>query len=628
MAKRGDTSSGRMSTQKSASGPRPVTGQHRRPAGASTRAHAAVGSTTASVPAVTTTTNATTATSASATGIRPVRGADRAMTGEGRGRTVAGSAKRSRPLGLRAKFMLVLAGLTVLVMASLAVSMALTTNKYLFAIKQHGGIEVARLAAQIGISADTELQSRLRGLDPSEHATVQREVEEKLATRLEEARNWGKGLESVTDIYSIRFAKAGDFLTGQGIGTPEEDGAAVGHRFTQLFIAKTGQRIPLSDDIRVYEATARIDGRSKPIYRFNIALGGKYGSDARVRVDIARESVVAVSTNLYTIITISVLVAIGVVIAVANWLAGNITRPIDLLVRDMQIVARGDLDHVTKPHSRDEIGVLAVEFNKMTQNLAGAQSALVEQEKAEYELSLAREVQRHLLPAEAPQLQGYDTAAFYQGAKAVSGDYFDMIQLGNGLWGFIVADVSGKGIPGSMVMAITRTIVRLVAGKHLGRASETLKETNKLIAKQIKRGMFVTAIYAILDPDTGVVTYSSAGHNPIVVYRHATKSYELATTKGIALGFNEGPVFDKTVQEERLQLNVGDAILLYTDGFPEAMNADNEEFGEERFYKTVAANGHVDSRVLLQGLVGAIAQHRGQAEQSDDLTIITIKRTA
>lgn len=593
MAKRGDISSGRMGTQRGAT---------RQPA-TSTRAPAA---------------------SAQGSTIRAGRPADRAVTVEGgRGR----GARPPRGMGLRSKFMLVLTLVTVAVMAALAIAMALTSTKYLFAIKQHAGIEVARLAAQIGIAVDSELQARsVRGIDPTERDALLKELEAKLERQLEDAKSWGER-KGVSDIYAIRFVKCGDFLSGLGIGEKEEGAASKGAPFRQLFVAKTGQEISLGSDIEVYEIDARVEGGNKPIYRFNIALGGRYGKDARVRVDIARESVVAVSRNLYTIIAVSVLVAIGVVIAVANWLAGNITKPIDLLMRDMQSVARGNLSHVTKPHSSDEIGVLASEFNKMTQNLLGAQSALVEQEKAEYELSLAREVQRHLLPAEAPQIPGFDAAAFYQGAKAVSGDYFDIIDLGNGHWGFIVADVSGKGIPGSMVMAITRTIVRLIAPKFPTRTADTLRETNRLIAKQIKRGMFVTAVYAILDQASGTLTYSSAGHNPIIVYRAATKSYELATTKGIALGFNEGPIFDKTIQEGTLQLGAGDAVMLYTDGFPEAMNANNEEFGDERFYKTVAANGHLDSRVLLQGLVGAIATHRGQAEQSDDLTIITVKRT-
>ena len=147
----------------------------------------------------------------------------------------------------------------------------------------------------------------------------------------------------------------------------------------------------------------------------------------------------------------------------------------------------------------------AVEFDAMTRSLEKAQSAMVEQEKQAYELSIAKEVQQQLLPADVPAVVGYVPSAFYKGAKDVSGDYFDFIPLGNDLWGFIVADVSGKGIPGSMVMAVTRTIVRLVAQDHPDQPAETLKKTNRLIAKQIKRGMFVTAMYAVLNARTGVI---------------------------------------------------------------------------------------------------------------------------
>ena len=179
-----------------------------------------------------------------------------------------------------------------------------------------------------------------------------------------------------------------------------------------------------------------------------------------------------------------------------------------------------------------------------------------------------------------------------------------------------------------MVMAVTRTIVRLVANKYQHRAADTLKETNRLIAKQIKRGMFVTAFYAILDERTGNLTYASAGHNPMVIYRASTKAYELGTGKGIALGFNEGPVFDKTIQETKTVLNPGDMMVIFTDGFPEAMNAENEEFGEERFYQSIARFGQFDARTCIAKLVEEIGAHRGEAEQSDDLTIIAVRNVA
>ncbi|HYE08439.1 MAG TPA: SpoIIE family protein phosphatase [Planctomycetota bacterium] len=543
---------------------------------------------------------------------------------------------RPRGLGLRSKFMLVLSVITGCAMVLLGVVMAQTTAKFLFGEKQHAGVEVARFAGQLGVAVQDHLREEMKrldeqiqegGADATERAALKAKYETLLTAHLRKARDWGDDTRP-SDVLAVSFDFPGD-LSGVHFGESEIGNAQKEDPFTSIYIPKIG-RYQLPEGIEVYESTIQYKGGPRPVYRFKIALPDTRNAKSKgssVRVDIDRKSVNDVTANLYVIIMVAVVAGTGVVILVANWLAGNITRPLDLLLRDMHVVARGDLAHQTKARSTDEIGVLAHEFNKMTRNLQVAQSALVEQEKAAYELSLAREVQRQLLPAEAPEIAGYDCAAFYQGAKAVSGDYFDIIPLGDGLWGFIVADVSGKGIPGSMVMAITRTIVRLVANKHRQHAAETLKETNRLIAKQIKRGMFVTAFYAILDQKANVVTYASAGHNPMVVYRAADRTHELATTKGIAIGFNEGPIFDRTVQEARISLQPGDVFVLYTDGFPEAMSEQSAEFGEERFYKAVAANGSLGARQLIQGLVGEISRHRGNAEQSDDLTIISVRRS-
>ncbi len=570
---------------------------------------------------------------------------NRRVTGnrtDGSGGKGKGKQYGQRGMGLRAKFMLVLAGVTATALVALGVTMALTTNSFLFGQKQHSGVEIARMVAQIGVAVNARLEffrklrsdPLFRGVDlPS---PTRAEIERDIVRYLDTARDWtGRGTFSTSDILSIRFdCPSIPEISQVGIGDLEEAMTKVDD-FTSIYVPKVGGKVVLPSGISVREGIKRGgSGGDVPIYRFKIALPQEFGQatagnePANVRVDIAIESVQRVSKNLFITIGIAVFIAIGVVVAVANWLAGNITRPLDMLIADMKVVARGKLDHETKARSNDEIGLLASEFNRMTGNLKIAQSALVEQEKAEYELSIAREVQRQLLPAEAPTIMGYDSAAFYQGAKAVSGDYFDFIPLGNGLWGFIIADVSGKGIPGSMVMAVTRTIVRLVANKYLNRAAETLKETNRLISKQIKRGMFVTAFYAILDENTGSVTYASAGHNPMVIYRARTGTHELATGKGIALGFNEGPLFDKTIQEQTTVLGPGDTMLIYTDGFPEAMNAANEEFGEENFYQVIGQNGRLDARGQIAKLVEAISGHRREAEQSDDLTIIAVRNVA
>ncbi len=550
----------------------------------------------------------------------------RVTVGKDRGRKRAG-------LGLRAKFMLVMAGITVAALLGLGLIMSSTTNKYLFNQKVHDGVELAKVTAQLATSIADQMAAADR-LDKQMETTVAGAEKKRLAKVFEaylaNAQTWSS--EGASDILAIAVeCERVPELANVGIGDRDEGSTAKGDAVMQIFIPKFDWYTDPPKGVQIFAGTKRVASGLVPIYRFKVELdASRFGTVAQgpsnVRVDIDARSVDKARQNLTVALLISVFLAIGAVIGVAIWLAGNITRPVDILMRDMAMVARGNLEHLTKPHSSDEIGVLASEFNRMTQNLKVAQSAIVEQEKAEYELSIAREVQRQLLPTESPLITGFDCAAFYQGAKAVSGDYYDFIPLGNGLWGFIVADVSGKGIPGSMVMAVTRTIVRLVANRHQAKAAETLKETNRLIARQIKRGMFVTSFYAILDERTGVLTYASAGHNPMVIYRAATKQVELAAAKGIALGFNDGPIFDRTMEEHRTVLGHGDAVVLYTDGFPEAMNGDNVEFGDEKFYRLIARCGSLDSRTMIDRLVNAIAEHRGEAEQSDDLTLITLRR--
>ena len=643
-----------MSSQRRDSGPlRAKTGTHARRPGASATATrtagiAPSGATRAGQAAASGGVRAGTATAHSSGALRATGTSKNAPAA--RGITQPGSDRRGTPggkgkgkfagkgLGLRAKFMLVLSGITAIAMILLGVIMTMKANKYLASQKMHDGIEVAKLTAEIANNVAQEITD-LERVEP-EFAKDYTRFRAMILASLDNGRNWGGGLSTTpSDIMAVKFNCPEKFqqLSSSGFGAEESGPMDKSETFRSLFLTKSGQTLDLPDSISVFSGIRRAEGIETPIYRYKVQLdrrlfGGHdptandWTQTAYVNVDVNASSVNNAQSNLLIAIFMGVVLSIAIVIGVANWLAGNITHPVELLVRDMKAVAQGHLDHETKPHSTDEIGVLANEFNRMTHNLKAAQSALVEQEKAEYELSLAREVQRQLLPANSPEIPGYQCASYYLGAKAVSGDYFDFIDLGDGVWGFIIADVSGKGIPGSMVMAVTRTIVRLTAMQNGNRAHETLKTTNRLIAKQIKRGMFVTSFYAVLDTRTGQLTYACAGHNPMIIYRGAKRSYELAAGKGIALGFNEGPIFDKTIELHQTVLNRGDGIVLYTDGFPEAMNAKNEEFGDDEFYALVPKYAQGDVQILINGLVGEIAKHRGDAEQSDDLTLLTVRR--
>lgn len=317
---------------------------------------------------------------------------------------------------------------------------------------------------------------------------------------------------------------------------------------------------------------------------------------------------------------IFVLIGVGV----SYFLSAGIVRPVRRLMRDMDVVSRGDFNHVTKRTSGDEIGLLAMAFNDMTKSLKVAQELEVESEKVQAELDTAREIQAHLLPSKIPQLPGFDIYQAYSPARQVSGDYFDFIPVDRENLGVVCADVSGKGIPGMMVMGSTRTVLRMLAAGNPS-AADALAQTNAIVARDIKRGMFVTAIYGVLNVRQKTMTVASAGHNPMVLFRARTGKCELINPAGIALGFDKGPIFNRTVKEQKLQLYKGDRVVLYTDGVVEAMNENHEEFGDERFYKWVQANARIKSRDFVRALLRELDEHRGNAEQHDDITIVTVR---
>jgi len=318
----------------------------------------------------------------------------------------------------------------------------------------------------------------------------------------------------------------------------------------------------------------------------------------------------------------SIFVALGFLVAFL--LASVVVKPIRQLVNDMAIVSSGNLAHRTTAHSKDEIGLLANTFNLMTKSLDEASEIEKEKLLIDSELNVASDIQARLLPEKTPQITGYQIGPFYRSAKDVGGDYYDFIPLDQDHLGIMVADVSGKGIIGSLVMSITRTVLRLVSQKNFS-AADTLSKTNRVLAQDIRRGMFVTAFYCILNARNREIVFSSAGHNPMVLYRSAKRKVELANPKGIALGFNKGPIFDKTVKEERLQLDSGDMIILYTDGVVEAMDEHNREYGEKRFYKFVLEHARNPAEEFISNLVTDIDAHRGNAVQSDDITVVALK---
>lgn len=369
-------------------------------------------------------------------------------------------------------------------------------------------------------------------------------------------------------------------------------------------VEEGGARVPCLN----FQKTIQVDVKGAPVEASAVlALSAK-------RIDEQLSSLRAV------MIAIGV-VAVALAAGVCFYMAWVVTKPVHTLIHDMDIVAQGDLEHQTRAHSSDEIGAIAGQFNEMTQRLQAAQEAERENQRYEDELEMAREIQQKLLPPKIPHIRGLDVHATYHPAKEVGGDYYDLFPIDKEHLGIIVADVSGKGIPGSMVMATTRTVLRFVAARNTS-ASNTLLRTNQVVAADIRRGMFVTAFYIVLNVRTHEMVVASAGHNPMVLFRGATQEVELVNPSGIALGFDKGPLFERTIKEQTVQLQPGDRVVLYTDGVVEAMDGKNEEYSDERFHAFVKKNTELGSEAFVDALLEDLDRHKGNAEQHDDITVV------
>ncbi|HLX59681.1 MAG TPA: SpoIIE family protein phosphatase [Planctomycetota bacterium] len=314
-------------------------------------------------------------------------------------------------------------------------------------------------------------------------------------------------------------------------------------------------------------------------------------------------------------------------VGVALLLARYTVKPIKALVNDMNEVAAGRLDHQSPVAltSGDEVGLLASAFNQMTSSLQAGRDSERENQRIAGELNTAKAIHIKLMPEKLPQLPGIDIFTAYQSAKEVGGDYYDFIPVGDTEHlALCVADVSGKGIPGSMVMGTTRTILRMMAVGNLSPA-DVLAKTNYHVARDIKRGMFVTCVYCVLNVRTHEMAVASAGHNPMLVFRAATGTVDKIRPNGIALGFDKGPVFNRTIREERVKLSSGDRVVLYTDGVVEAMNEERVEWSEEALDAFTLAHAHLPSKEYVRLLIKALDDHKGAAEQHDDITITTFR---
>jgi serine phosphatase RsbU (regulator of sigma subunit) len=247
-----------------------------------------------------------------------------------------------------------------------------------------------------------------------------------------------------------------------------------------------------------------------------------------------------------------------------------------------------------------------------------------ERERLKADLEVASRAQQQMLPGEPPHLPGYDIAAICTPSKDVGGDLYDFINLPDGRLGIVVADVSGKGVPAALYMTLTKGLLASVAEEQSD-PGNILREVNRHLYEACRKKVFVTLFLGVLDPATRTLTYARAGHNPTVWRSPVRNATELLRPAGMGLGLNQGKIFNTTLKVASLQLEANDALFFYSDGITEAMNAKQEEYGEERLMALAAQTDKLNAGAALNAIMADVKAFLGSIAPQDDQTLVVVK---
>ncbi len=237
-------------------------------------------------------------------------------------------------------------------------------------------------------------------------------------------------------------------------------------------------------------------------------------------------------------------------------------------------------------------------------------------------MQVAHEVQASLLPHQTPEIDGWEFAARWRPAREVAGDYYDFFLCPNGRQGLVMADVSGKGMPAALFMALTRSTVRASLGQT-PMPVDGVKHANRVLSEDSTDAMFVTLFYGRLDPETGEMVYVNAGHNPPLLCRSGESGPpERLRPTGMALGI----LPDAALEQRRVHLQPGDFVVLYTDGVTEAIDAQGQQFGMARLARVLEGQAGRTAAEVLVAIEDALDAFTGTTPQSDDIAILIVRR--
>lgn len=290
-------------------------------------------------------------------------------------------------------------------------------------------------------------------------------------------------------------------------------------------------------------------------------------------------------------------------------LAIDMLRELSLRLRNMEKATIQDLQEKNQK--------LAAAYN----DLRAAQVQIIEKEKLEKELQVAQQIQMSMLPTSLPIVEGYEFGAAILPARVVGGDLFDFIHLRNGCIGIMIGDVSDKGVPAALFMALTRSLLRSQAELGLP-PFEVLTNINRQLIEMNSSNMFVTMIYGVLSPTSGEFNYARAGHEIPLLLSPEGEFITISHSAGQIIGLFSNPVVDT----QTIQISPGSELTLYTDGVTDAVNEDNQFFESYRLKDEICKFRHLTAQETTDQMLRSIQHFQGTFPQTDDITMVVIKR--
>jgi len=364
--------------------------------------------------------------------------------------------------------------------------------------------------------------------------------------------------------------------------------------------------------------------KKEKIYDFSREIFSKYSNKKIGRVIIGLSDIKirnSIAKTKRVIIYISFVIFVFSIIA-GVVLSGIIINPIKSLSKGATIIGKGNWNYRIKIKTKDELGKLATDFNEMTEMLEKAKNQEVETKVMEEQLEVARDIQEGLNPMGYYHKDGIQIKGYTKAAKGVGGDYFDYIDIDEHRVGALISDVSGKGVPASLVMVMIRTVFTSYISRKEVDCASVVTAINDSLSADFAIDKFATLFFLIYDRRTQEVSFSNAGHGPLTVYRADKGTCTATKLDGVPIGIME----DIEYKQAKVKLNPGDIIILTTDGVTEMRNEKKDEYGLNRVLHFTVEHSDLNAEEFVNLLVKDVDDFKGSVPPHDDETMLIFKR--